>query len=213
MKITKFGHSCFGVQTGQGSIVTDPGSYAVVPETLENVHAVLISHEHPDHLDVDLVRKMRTNSPNVRIFTNEAVGAVLTHESISFELLEAGSTVECAGVKIRAFGRVHKMIHPEIAQVPNTGFLIDERLWYPGDSLLGPGRDVEAIALPIAGSWLRLAEAIDFAIELKPKVVFTVHDGMLRPERTESFYMVARTLLTQAGIRFEGVEEGQTIEI
>ncbi|MEA5135658.1 MAG: MBL fold metallo-hydrolase [Candidatus Fimivivens sp.] len=61
MKITWYGHSCFKVETDQGSVVFDPyengrvPGYASLPQDL-SADAVLCSHQHRDHSAVELVR-------------------------------------------------------------------------------------------------------------------------------------------------------------
>ncbi|MDF3005986.1 MAG: hypothetical protein K0S22_2458 [Oscillospiraceae bacterium] len=61
MRITWHGHSCFKVETNQGSVVFDPyedgrvPGYAPLPRNL-SADAVLCSHQHRDHSAVELVR-------------------------------------------------------------------------------------------------------------------------------------------------------------
>ena len=61
MKITWYGHSCFKVETGQGSVIFDPyqdgrvPGYAPLPRNL-SADAVLCSHQHGDHNAVELVK-------------------------------------------------------------------------------------------------------------------------------------------------------------
>ncbi len=61
MKITWHGHSCFKIETAQGSVVFDPyedgrvPGYAPLPRDL-SADAVLCSHQHGDHNAVELVR-------------------------------------------------------------------------------------------------------------------------------------------------------------
>lgn len=61
MKITWYGHSCFKVETDQGSVIFDPyqdgrvPGYAPLPQNL-SADAVLCSHQHGDHNAVELVK-------------------------------------------------------------------------------------------------------------------------------------------------------------
>lgn len=58
----------------------------------------------------------------------------------------------------------------------NTGFMFEDRFFYPGDAYTDPGCPVEILALPVSGPWVKIGEAIDYALKLKPKVAFPVHD-------------------------------------
>ena len=49
---------------------------------------------------------------------------------------------------------------------------------------VGLPKPVEILALPVNAPWMRIAEAIDYAIELKPKVCIPVHDGLLKNVQT-----------------------------
>ena len=37
------------------------------------------------------------------------------------------------------------------------------------------------LALPVAGPWMKIADAIDFAKAIKARTAFGVHDGMVQP--------------------------------
>ena len=69
MRITKFGHACVRLETGDHTIVLDPGVFTE-PEAVDGATAVLITHEHPDHYSADHLR--RTDAP---VHTIEAVAA------------------------------------------------------------------------------------------------------------------------------------------
>ncbi len=62
MRITKFGHACVRLEHDGRSIVLDPGMFTE-PEAVDGAGAVLITHEHPDHYQPDLLR--RTDCPGV----------------------------------------------------------------------------------------------------------------------------------------------------
>lgn len=117
------------------------------------------------------------------------------------------------GVKIQSFGTEHACIHHDLPKVQNTGFLIAGRFFYPGDSFHNPGKEVEILALPVAGPWMRLEEAIEYAKSMKPKVVFPVHDGMLRQDhRLLATRRIPAMLLEPLGIQYVDMTEGMRKE-
>lgn len=191
-------------------ILTDPGNYNETP-MITGVDVVLITHEHQDHCHVESLGVILAKNPEARVITHAGVGTVLDKAGIVWEPIADGEGKDVCGVKIRSFGMEHACIHHDLPPVRNTGFLIADRLFYPGDSFHDPKQAVEILALPVAGPWMRLEEAVEYAKALKPKAVFPVHDGMLRqgielgPTRR-----IPTMLLEPLGIRYVDMTEGST---
>lgn len=61
----------------------------------------------------------------------------------------------------------------------NIGILINDLLYYPGDSFVLPGRPVDTLALPVAAPWLKISEAMDFLTQIRPRLAFPTHDAVL----------------------------------
>ena len=74
-------------------------------------------------------------------------------------------------IKFKADGK-HAEIFEEYGQVQNTGYFIENKLFYPGDAYTEPGKVVDVLALPVAGPWCKSAEAIAYAIRVQPKKAF-----------------------------------------
>ena len=190
--------------------MTDPGAWTTEQNEARDIDVVLITHEHPDHLHNDSVRTVLQNNPSAKIYTNKAVGKILEKEQIPFDLVEHGQSRDERGVSIEGHGELHAPIYPGIPQVQNTGFFIADRFFYPGDALFNPGKPVEILALPVAGPWLKMSEVIDYAKAIHPKVVFPVHDGMLKI--LGPFHMLPEMMLTKIGINFLALESGKEMQ-
>jgi len=211
MHIIKLGHCCLLIEINNVRILTDPGAWTTAQNTLQDLDAILITHEHADHLHVESVQAILKNNPNATLFTNHGVGAILKKDSIPYRLLEDGQKDTIKNMQIEGHGQKHADIYPSFPSVINTSYLIDSRFFYPGDALYNPERPVEILALPVAGPWLKLSEAIDYAKALQPKLCFPVHDGMLRI--TGPFHALPEKILASQGITFKPLEEGQHITV
>ena len=200
MKITKLGHCSLLIEEKNLWILTDPGSYTTAQNKLKNIDVVLITHEHPDHIHMDSLKLVLKNNPTVKIFTNGAVAKLLEVEKISFQLLNDKESIEIEAVLIEALEEQHAIIYPGLPRVLNTGFIIANKLFYPGDALIQPNQSVEVLACPVAGPWIKLAEAIDYAKAIKPNKIFPVHDGGLSSSGTGATYRISSSVLEQEGI-------------
>lgn len=180
MKITKVGHCCLLVELEAQRILTDPGNFSAAQNDLKDINLILITHEHPDHLHMASLLEVLNHNPDAKVITNSSVGKILTDAQVKFEVLEHGQSRMQNGSLLEAFGNEHAEIYQGYSRVQNTGYFIENRLFYPGDALYNPGKSVEILALPVAGPWVKISEAVNFAKQMKPKVCFPVHDGMLK---------------------------------
>jgi L-ascorbate metabolism protein UlaG (beta-lactamase superfamily) len=213
MKITKYGHCCLLVEDNGVVILTDPGNYNELPVVIPTIDALLITHEHADHCHVESLKKIIEVNSAVRIITHESVGKILEKETIPHELIREGESIEVKGVTIESFGTEHACIHVDLPKVQNTGFFINKKLFYPGDSFYNPHRNIEVLALPVSGPWMKLSEAIEYAKEIKPKVVFPVHDGMLRQEhQLGPTRRIPQMILEPLGIKYVDMKEGSEVD-
>ncbi|MDO8627477.1 MAG: MBL fold metallo-hydrolase [Candidatus Diapherotrites archaeon] len=213
MKITKLGHCCLLVKEKELNILTDPGAYSTEQNSLKGIDVVLITHEHQDHCHIESVKKILTNNPNAKIITNKGVAKILENEGIEYELLEHGQNKKFKNVLIEGFGEKHAEMYHGIPLANNTGYFIAGRLFYPGDSFFNLGKQVEILALPVAGPWMKLSEAINYTKELKPKICFPVHDGMLQTDKLGPAHSLPKKILSEFEIEFLSIENGKEIEL
>ncbi len=218
MKIKKIGHCCLFIQTSGLNILTDPGNYSVEQDSITGIDVVLITHEHADHLHIDSVKAIVKNNPKVAIISNLAVGKLLDGAKIQHTILEGSSAMTIDRVPFEAFDCKHEEIFEQIGQVQNTGYFIDTKLFYPGDSFGNPNtvgknkRPIEILALPVAGPWCRIGDAIRYAIALKPTKAFPVHDAGLRANGSSFIYKMLEKVFVDHGIQFRPMKAGDEKE-
>ncbi len=214
MKITKFGHCCLLIEYKGKRIVTDPGGWSTIPADLSDIDLILITHEHGDHLHVESLQGILKNNPGAKIITNTGVGKILSEKAIEFSKLEEGGYELFDDIKLEAFGDVHREVYKELGKVQNTGYFIDEKLFYPGDALTVINRPVAILAAPVAGPWLKFKEAIDYILEVKPKAFFPVHENVVIPEfRTALFErLIPNAVKDQPDIKYVALSEGTSAE-
>jgi len=210
MKIKKIGHCCLVIETKGIRIMTDPGSFTTAQDEEKNIDIVLISHEHGDHFHVESLRKVLANNPEAKIITNSAVGKLLDAENIMYEVLEDGGSMTLRDILFEGHGEHHAVIYKEIGQVQNTGYFIDDMLFYPGDALTDPKKTIDILALPVAGPWIKTSEVIEYALQLHPKRVFPVHDAVLSHPIMGTMH--ASKVLPEHGIEVITLDAGEEKE-
>ncbi len=183
MKITKLGHCAMVIEHEGVRLLTDPGSYTLdVQSSLTGIDAVLITHEHGDHFHIESLKTILKNNPDAVVVTNTAVGKLLDAERIEHLVVGDGQSTEIKGIKIEGLGKDHELVYPtNMGLVENTGYFVADKFYFPGDNFHNPGKKVDVLALPVAGPWMKMSQAIDFAKEIKARAAFGVHDGMIIP--------------------------------
>ncbi len=178
MRLTKWGHSCIRLDGPGGRIVIDPGCLTEARAT-EAADAILLTHEHADHFLEARVRAAAAANPRLQVWTNASVAGLLTGLGRQVHVVGHGDAFTAAGFEVQAHGTLHAQVHRDIPLIANTGFLIDGRLFHPGDALTIPDRPVSTLMLPVHAPWLRIADLIDWSREMAPRRAFAAHDGFL----------------------------------
>ncbi len=177
MRVTKFTHSCLRLEGGGAVLVVDPGAFSE-RSALDGADAVLITHEHIDHVDPEAL----ASRPGLRVYAHPDVLPKLTAFADVVTAVEAGTEFSAAGFTVRAYGGQHAVIHPDIPRIANLGFLISDgtgSVYTPGDSFTTPDEHVDTLFVPLNAPWMKLSEAIDFVRAVRPDRAFALHDFLL----------------------------------
>lgn len=214
MRVTKFTHSCLRLEqaAGGGVLVVDPGGFSE-RSALTGADAVLVTHEHFDHLDVDALADAVAQRPELRVFTHSEVAPKLAAFADVVRTVEPGQEFTAAGFTVRAFGGQHAVIHPEIPRIANLAVLISDgarNLYHPGDSFVVPdGVAVETLFVPLNAPWAKLSESLDFTRAVHPERAFALHDALLTDPGAEVY---GGHLERMSGTRYARVAPGTTID-
>src|ERR1700749_1623524 len=124
MRLTKLGHSCVRLEKDGASLVIDPGMWSGA-DALAGADAVLITHEHPDHIDGDVVRAALESNPALQLWTVPTVAAEYVGVGDRVPGAGHGDAVKAVGFDVHGHGYDHASVYPGMPTVANVGFLVD----------------------------------------------------------------------------------------
>jgi L-ascorbate metabolism protein UlaG (beta-lactamase superfamily) len=177
VQITHFGHACVLLDTGSARLLIDPGTFSAGFEPVRGLDAVLITHQHFDHLDADRIRPLLDANPDARLIVDSGTAEQL--EGIPHEVVAPGAAVDVAGSRVDVLGGQHAVIHPDIPVVPNNAYLVDGTHLHPGDAYTPPPAPVDVLFLPTGAPWLKLSEAVDYLRAVAPRTAVPIHEAVL----------------------------------
>ena len=213
MRFTKLGHSCVRLEKDGGVLVIDPGSWSDAPAALEGAHAVMVTHEHPDHLDADAIRAALSADPDLSLWANSSVGAQFSEFGDRVHEVGHGDALEVAGFSVHVYGVDHALIYPEIPLVLNTGFLVDGELFHPGDSFTIPEDPVATLLVPLTAPWQKAAEMIDYFRAVAPARGYAIHDAILNDNGLGLYGRMLSLAAAPSGAPVQRLDPGTTLEL
>jgi len=179
MELTKHGHACVVLSDGDRRLVIDPGAFTD-PSVLQGASAVLVTHEHVDHVVPDQLKAALEADPALEVWTNSSVADLLDGAGSRVHVVGAGDTFTAAGFGVHVHGELHAVIHPDIPRVTNVGYLVDGgKVFHPGDALTVPDHPVRTLMLPVMAPWNKISEVIDYVREVRPERAYDIHDALL----------------------------------
>lgn len=182
MQITKFTHACIRIEHDGRVLVVDPGIWSEAGALL-GVDAVLLTHEHADHVDV-----MRLAGLGVPVYApaDAKLEPATIADRIAVTPVTAGQKFTVAGFEVTAVGGRHATIYGGKPDCANLGYVIDDRVYHPGDSLHVPQQPVEVLCVPMQAAWVKMVEVIDFVRAVDPHMAFGIHDAQINEYGLES---------------------------
>jgi L-ascorbate metabolism protein UlaG (beta-lactamase superfamily) len=190
LKITFLGHGTLMFSFGGNVIHIDPFSRVADYSKLPQADMILLTHEHPDHLDLKALEFLRTDK-TVLVLTEKCAQQV--KGSI---IMRNGDVQSIEGLKIEAVP-AYNLVHMRSEGVPfhpkgaGNGYVItfgDKRIYVAADTENIPEmkklKDIDYAFLPMNLPYTMTPEMVaDAAKRFKPKVLYPYHYGDTDPSR------------------------------
>jgi L-ascorbate metabolism protein UlaG (beta-lactamase superfamily) len=180
VKLTKHEHACVVFEKEGATVVIDPGVFSPnAAEIISGAQAILITHEHADHVHEGAVNAALGARPELRVYAPAALAGMFADHAGQFTAVSAGDELKVSGFTVSVHGTTHAVIHPDIPVTPNVGFLVDGSVYHPGDAYFVPEVRVSTLLLPTSGPWMKLGEAADYTRAVRPEQLVSIHDALL----------------------------------
>jgi L-ascorbate metabolism protein UlaG (beta-lactamase superfamily) len=191
MELTKHTHACVSLDKDGGGLVIDPGTFTPnAAQLVAGTDAVLITHEHFDHVDENVITAALTARPELTVYGPDAVvDRWREAHPDQVVVVTEGDRFTAAGFDIAVHGDTHAEIHRDVPRCANVGYLIDGALYHPGDAYHVPPTPVGTLLLPTSGPWTKVGEAADYLRAVKPERAVQIHEVMLSEIGQQSMAM------------------------
>ncbi|MDR7086910.1 L-ascorbate metabolism protein UlaG (beta-lactamase superfamily) [Aeromicrobium panaciterrae] len=206
MQITRFGHAAVLVEAAGTRVLIDPGVFSAEEAfALEGLDAIVVTHQHPDHIDVTRSPGLLERNPNaVLIADPESAGTLAFGDWTP----NADGLVTVVGdVTVRGVGSQHAVILSALPRVANVGVVLsaagEPTLFHPGDTYEYAPEGVDVLALPLSAPWAKISETVDFVQRVSPGSLFPVHDKTISE--------LAYGIYWQHTMNFGGVEDSRKL--
>ncbi len=211
MRITKHEHACLRLELDDRMLVIDPGGFTLPLDELRHLDAVVITHEHPDHWTPQHLQRIRLAFPDVPVYGTAGVAAAAEGDII---VVAPGDTVTAGPFTMTFHGGTHNVIHESIPVIDNVGVLVNDDFYYPGDSYAVPAHaEVRMLAAPVGAPWLKIGEAMDFVLAVKPRRAFGTHDMTLSRIGLDMGRARLSWATEQGGGEFVALEPGDSVDL
>lgn len=184
LEITFIGHGTLMFTYNQTVIHVDPWSRLTDYSTLPKADIILLTHDHPDHLDLSAIKELRTHATTI------VMSKVCSGKVSGGMVMENGQTTPVGGVLIEAVP-AYNIVHMRSENVPfhpkgdGNGYVItfgDQRVYVAGDTENVPEmkslKNIDIAFLPMNLPYTMTPEMVaDAAKAFRPRVLYPYHYG------------------------------------
>ena len=220
-------HSFFKIQNGGGAVLVDPfiaGKSAsnvkrlidcpCSEKQLKDISAILITHEHFDHFDRELIEHIVARD-NALVVAHDSVLNQLNISKRNVCPINANGSVSVRGIKVKAFSAHHpQSFYPLSYLIEMDG----QRIFHAGDTDTMEGFfetiKCDTAMLPIGGTMtMDLVDAVKTTKAIKPKIVIPMHYNTFSVIQVDPMEFKTRIEKTNLKTKVAIMNPGETLEL
>ncbi len=97
--------------------------------------------------------------------------------------------------------------------VDNLGVMVNNTLYYPGDSFTQPEGPVDVLAVPASAPWLKIGEVMDYLDAVRPRRAFPTHERVNSDAGNAMANGRIKSVVEANGGEFVPLAAGDTLEL
>ncbi|MEO8518797.1 MAG: MBL fold metallo-hydrolase [Dermatophilaceae bacterium] len=216
MRLAHLGHSCLLVDIGGERILIDPGVYSPGIVDLTGISVVLVTHQHPDHVDLQRLPAVLEVNPGATVYAEPQAAAVMEQAGIGAEHTASGKVLEFGPVQVTPVGQMHALINEALPRVGNLGVVLrsqgEPSLFHPGDAYDAEPGQVDILALPLNAPWAASRETVAFVRRISPRVAIPIHDALVS-DVGRKLYLSHVQSFGPDGMEVRDLSDGVTVDL
>ncbi|MDY2941795.1 MAG: MBL fold metallo-hydrolase [Varibaculum sp.] len=205
-------HACVEFRSGKTLIVVDPGAFGL-PADLPNADAILVTHDHFDHVDHAAVAAALAQNPAILVAGPQALADSAQYP---VRVLSAGDTLTIGSgideLSVEVVGRWQDITSRLDPPIQNLGYIIGGRVLHGGDALIEHG-ELDAVFVPLAAPWAKNIDVQDYLRDYPVSQVLGFHDWTLSEEGLEFAMKTLQENAEAFGARARALRPGESAEL
>ena len=175
LRLTRLVHACISVDDGASLLFVDPGEFGL-PVNLSRADAVLVTHDHFDHISHAALRALLADRPEVRVYGPEAFG-----KSADFPVtvVKAGDRFRVGRIEVEVLGEWQDVANLNDAPIENVGYYIGGKILHPGDAYPRLDFRPDTALVPLAAPWSKATDLQRWLRSARPRRAVPYHDVTL----------------------------------